>query len=182
MKSTAWEFTSSTPDKSPVPTKSPKTSPIVRQKDSPLDVLAKKSAAAPEPKVPDSLKDGKHLTYKSVMADNWSQTSPDIPILVDMAHPYYHFALPIVHLIKFISLIHEKEVEAYCTAVTARTLKIVSLSDEVVESRMFAGLPEARLLREASHKLTAITPQVIELYILMYKSLYIIIISILVIS
>ena len=91
-----------------------------------------------------------------------TQTTPDIPEILIPSHPYYLFAYPIVGLVKYLVLSQQRQLESQCTSLTARTLKLVSLCDETVESWKFTGLPEGRVLRQASQQVTALTPQVIE--------------------
>ena len=99
---------------------------------------------------------------KVQLTEGGTQTTPDIPEVLSPSHPYYLFAYPIISLVKYLVLSQPRQLESQCTSVTARTLKLVSLCDETVESWKFMGLPEARMLRQASQQVTALTPQVIE--------------------
>ena len=131
---------------------------IQHYQETPLDVLARKSTevgAEVKTKFSDS-------RAPVEVREGWSQTTPDIPLVLETSHPYYLFALPIVGLVKYLALSQPRQLEAQCTSLTARTLKLVSLCDETVESWKYMGLPEARLLRQASQQVTTLTPQVIE--------------------
>ncbi|KAI6654324.1 alpha-catenin [Oopsacas minuta] len=153
---TVWNFTQED-NTTPFTRESP-----LYQQDTPLDVLARKSN-----NTQDSTQVGTEISYtrsprKVEQCENWSQTTPHIPEVIHKSHPYYLFALPAVGLVKHIVLSQPKQLEAECTSLTARTLKLVSLCDETVESWKFMGLPEARMLRQASQQVTTLTPQVIE--------------------
>ena len=115
----------------------------------------------------DSIEVGREVSYtrspvRTEQREGWTQTSPDLPVVLHPSHPYYLFALPIVGVVKHLVLSQWKQLEVECTSLTARALKLVSLCDETVESWKFMGLSEARLLRQASQQVAVLTPQVIE--------------------
>ena len=134
----------------------------IHLQDTPLDVLARISMNSDNSTQIGTEVRSTSRGKKIELTEGCTQTTPDIPEVLLPSHPYYLFAHPIIGLVKYLVLSQPRQLESQCTSITARTLKLVSLCDETVESWKFTGLPEARMLRQASQHVTALTPQVIE--------------------